>query len=147
MKSVLHLGFGLCCIGLPDTSLAFFHGEDAGIANGRALYMQNCAACHGANLEGQPDWQQPGTDDLYPAPPHDAQGHTWHHSDTVLMDYIALGGQAVLDRLGVAFTSGMPGFGDRLSPEERENILDFIKSTWPERERAYQSERTYAESD
>ena len=26
---------------------------------GRELYAANCASCHGANLEGQPDWKTP----------------------------------------------------------------------------------------
>ncbi|ETH75168.1 cytochrome C domain protein, partial [Bordetella pertussis STO1-CHOC-0008] len=25
---------------------------------GQAIYQANCAACHGARLEGQPDWRQ-----------------------------------------------------------------------------------------
>ena len=28
------------------------------IAKGQQLYAESCAACHGANLEGQPDWRQ-----------------------------------------------------------------------------------------
>ena len=37
---------------------------------------QNCASCHGDNLQGQPNWQQANADGSYPAPPHDASGHT-----------------------------------------------------------------------
>ena len=116
-----------------------------GVAQGRALYAQHCAACHGANLEGAPDWQRRGPDGRFPAPPHDESGHTWHHGDAMLFDYVRRGGQAVLDDLGVAFQSGMPGFGDILQDAEIVAILDFIRSTWPAEIRAVQAARTAAE--
>ncbi|EPX77552.1 Cytochrome c family protein [Litoreibacter arenae DSM 19593] len=40
----------------------------------------------------------------------------------------------------------MPGFGDQLSDTEIWNIIAYIKSTWPDRVRANQAERTAAES-
>jgi mono/diheme cytochrome c family protein len=46
------------------------------IEAGKALYAQHCASCHGANLEGQPDWQARKADGKMPAPPHDDSGHT-----------------------------------------------------------------------
>ena len=54
------------------------------IALGRTIYETQCAACHGAQLEGQPDWQMPLPSGRLPAPPHDATGHTWHHPDDIL---------------------------------------------------------------
>ena len=114
---------------------------------GRVLYADHCAACHGVDLEGAPDWQRSGPDGLFPAPPHDETGHTWHHGDGMLFDYVQRGGQAVLDDLGVSFTSGMPGFGDILSAEEIEAILAFIRSTWPKRIQEIQAARTAAESE
>ena len=98
------------------------------------------------NLEGQPDWQSAKEDGTYPAPPHDETGHTWHHGDAMLLDYIRRGGQAVLDDMGVDFTSGMPGFGDELTAEDIEAVLDYIKSTWPDRIRAAQSDRSRLEA-
>ncbi len=115
------------------------------LAEGARLYQDYCAACHGANLEGQPDWQSPGPDGVLPAPPHDETGHTWHHSDRVLFDYTRLGGQAALAAQGVDFASGMPGFGDQLTDDQIRNILAYIKSTWPERERRIQAERSAVE--
>lgn len=53
-------------------------------ALGSTVYVQQCAACHGANLEGQPNWRKRKPDGRLPAPPHDATGHTWEHSDEVL---------------------------------------------------------------
>ena len=118
--------------------------EDFDIAQGENLYIENCASCHGANLEGQPDWRSPGPDGLLPAPPHDETGHTWHHPDGVLFDYTKLGGRAALALQGVEFESGMPGFSDRLSDAEIWNIISYVKSTWPERQRAVQAERSAA---
>ena len=123
---------------------AFFHNAPD-VEAGRTIYMARCASCHGLNLQGQPDWQSPRADGTYPAPPHDVSGHTWHHGDAMLTDYIRRGGQAALDDMGVAFTSGMPAFGDQLSDDDIVAVLAFIKSTWSETERAAQEERTRAE--
>ncbi|TVP73577.1 MAG: cytochrome c [Rhodobacteraceae bacterium] len=113
---------------------------------GSALYDQHCAACHGVDLEGAPDWQRPGPDGHFPAPPHDETGHTWHHGDQMLFEYTKHGGQAYLDDMGVAFNSGMPAFGDVLRDTEIEAILAYIRSTWPARIQEIQAARTAAES-
>lgn len=117
----------------------------ADIAQGETLYAQSCASCHGANLEGQPDWRTPDADGRLPAPPHDETGHTWHHPDRMLFQYTKLGGREVLAQQGVEFDSGMPAFGDVLLDREIWNILAYIQSTWPERARAVQAERTAAD--
>ena len=95
---------------------------------GAILYAQNCAVCHGDNLQGQPNWQQANADGSYPAPPHDASGHTWHHNDAYLIAVTTYGGAAVT---GVA-TNAMPGFQNQLSDSEIVLILDYIKGTWPD---------------
>lgn len=117
----------------------------AEIAEGRQLYADNCASCHGANLEGQPDWQSPGPDGRLPAPPHDETGHTWHHGDALLLDYIRLGGRLALARRGVDFDSAMPGLEAQLDERQIRAILSYIKSTWPRRLREVLAERTRAE--
>ena len=110
--------------------------------DGAALYQQYCASCHGAELQGQPDWRSPGPDGRLPAPPHDATGHTWHHSDDILFRITRDGTAAVV---GGGYESNMPGFGNNLRDTQIQAILDYIKSTWPERERAYQREITRQE--
>lgn len=97
--------------------------EIVDLPQGAALYAESCASCHGAELEGQPNWLTPGADGVLPAPPHVDSGHTWHHSDAALYNYTALGGDEVMARMGVAFDSGMPGFADTLTPQEIWNIL------------------------
>lgn len=105
------------------------------IAQGRQIYADQCAACHGADLEGQPDWRTQLPSGRSPAPPHDETGHTWHHPDEVLFRIVKEGTAAIV---GGGYESDMPGFADVLSDAEIRAVLDFIKSTWPERERAYQ---------
>ena len=117
----------------------------ADIVAGEALYATSCASCHGANLEGQPDWRSPGDDGKLRAPPHDKDGHTWHHGDALLFNYTKLGGKAALAEQGMDFDSGMPGFSDSLTDAEIWNILGYIKSTWPERMRETQASRTESE--
>ncbi len=110
---------------------------------GRSLYANNCASCHGANLEGQPNWRSANADGVLPAPPHDATGHTWHHDDELLFEYTKLGGAAALEAMGVSgFNSGMPAYGETLTDDEIWDVLAFIRSTWPKREREAQASRT-----
>lgn len=132
---------------LPLPAPAFLHAANAQADAGRALYLEHCAACHGVDLDGQPDWRSPDASGLYPAPAHDESGHTWHHDDAMLIDYIAHGGQAVLDDMGVTFNSGMPGFGSVLDEQEIEAILDHIKSTWPDHIRDLQAQISNATAD
>ena len=42
--------------------------DAAKVARGQAVYTASCAACHGANLEGQPDWRSRKPDGRMPAP-------------------------------------------------------------------------------
>lgn len=144
-RSVLGVVATAIALVLPAVpARAFFH-DAPDIDAGRAIYAARCASCHGANLEGQPDWQSAKEDGTYPAPPHDETGHTWHHGDAMLKDYIRRGGQAVLDDMGVAFTSGMPGFGNELTEDGIDAVLAYIRSTWPDRIRAAQTERSLME--
>lgn len=101
------------------------------VARGEQLYAQYCAACHGVNLEGAPNWQVRLADGSLPAPPHDSSGHTWHHPDPLLIAITRNGGDP-------AINSRMPAFGAQLSDDEINAIFTFIKSRWGEKERQYQ---------
>ncbi|CUJ38047.1 c-type cytochrome [Cognatishimia activa] len=116
--------------------------DDRDLSNGQTLYAEQCASCHGVNLEGQPNWQTPNDNGIRPAPPHDATGHTWHHDNQLLFEYTQLGGEAALVARGIdGFKSGMPGFGDALTEDDIWDILAFIRSTWPERVQKIQANR------
>lgn len=121
-------------------------GAVATAPDGQALYAAHCAACHGAALEGAPYWRQAGPDGTLPPPPHDETGHTWHHGDQFLFDYVKQGGQAVLDALDVRFTSAMPAFEGVLTDAEIKAILDFIRGSWPAHIRDHQAARTAQEA-
>jgi len=105
------------------------------IALGQEVYAQNCASCHGANLEGQSNWKRRLENGRMPAPPHDKSGHTWHHSDQDLFAITKLGVGGVVP----GYESDMLAFGEILSDEEIAAVLAFIKSTWPERQRDVQA--------
>ena len=127
---------------LPAPALADHELENRDLEDGRVLYTEHCASCHGAKLEGQPNWRRIGKDGLLPAPPHDRTGHTWHHDNMLLFDYTKLGGKALMAARGIAgFKSGMQGFGDALTDDEIWDILAFIRSTWPDRMRKIQASR------
>ncbi len=98
------------------------------VALGAEVYAAECAACHGAALEGQPDWRGAGADGLRPAPPHDATGHTWHHDDATLFALTKHGLAGLMDD---APLSGMPAYDGMLTDEEIVAALSYIKSTWP----------------
>lgn len=109
------------------------------LARGEAIYAEACASCHGADLEGAPDWRSAGPGGRLPAPPHDASGHTWHHPDRILLDITTRGSAAVV---GGGYDSDMPGFGDAYSAGEIRDVLEWIKTQWPEREQAFQARVT-----
>jgi mono/diheme cytochrome c family protein len=91
------------------------------LARASELYIAHCQACHG-DAEGRG-----GTG---AAPPHTAEGHTWHHPDAELKEWVMH---------GKPFTA-MPGFADELTEEEVDAILTLIKTWWTEEQRAQQAD-------
>jgi mono/diheme cytochrome c family protein len=95
---------------------------------GKALYAQHCAACHGAKLEGQPDWRARLPSGRMPAPPHDDSGHTWHHADEVLFGITKNG--LVPPYAPAGYQSDMPAFAGTLSDAQIRAVLAYIASHW-----------------
>lgn len=100
------------------------------VSRGRVIYAEQCAVCHGRNLEGQPNWRQRNPDGRLPAPPHDATGHTWHHPDHILFAITKYGPAALVG--DTAYESDMPAYNGVLTDEEIVAVLSYIKSQWPE---------------
>lgn len=121
--------------GLGPEGVVLDADDEGLVAKGWHVYAENCAACHGANLEGQPDWRTRNADGRLPAPPHDETGHTWHHPDKVLFALTKYGAAAVT---GQPVESDMPAYNGLLSDQEIAAALAYIKSTWPEEIRARQ---------
>ena len=99
------------------------------VEEGREVYAANCAACHGAAGEGQPEWHVARADGTLPAPPLNGDGHTWHHGDGELYRVVSEGGQ-VLEDPALDFKSSMPAFGGQLSHGEMVAVLTYVKSLW-----------------
>jgi mono/diheme cytochrome c family protein len=102
------------------------------VALGAKLYARHCAACHGARLEGQPDWRRRRADGRLPAPPHDESGHTWHHPDEVLFGITKHG--LVPPYAPPGYASDMPAFAGVLKDEEIRAVMSYIQSHWKSRE-------------
>jgi mono/diheme cytochrome c family protein len=103
-------------------------GNAKQVALGKAVYEKHCASCHGVNLEGQADWKVRRENGRLPAPPHDASGHSWHHTDEVLFQITKKGVAAMA---GGGYESDMPAFEGKLSDDEIRACIAYIKSTWP----------------
>ena len=116
--------------------------SQATIQVGRQIYADNCATCHGADLQGQPEWKQRLANGRMPAPPHDATGHTWHHSDRDLYNLTKLGVATVM---GNGYESDMPAFGGKLSDDDIKAVLAYIRNTWPVRVQQAQAKITAAD--
>ncbi len=70
---IVAIGAGIMAL-LGSDALAgealFRYDDPAAVSVGKSLYEDHCASCHGADLEGQPNWQIPDQDGFMPAPPH-----------------------------------------------------------------------------
>ncbi len=107
---------------------------------GRNVYAQHCAACHGAKLDGQPNWRARLPNGRMPAPPHDDSGHTWHHPDHVLFGITKNG--LVPPYAPAGYQSDMPAFASTLSDAEIRAVLAYIASSWSAEVRKLRAEMT-----
>jgi copper transport protein len=85
---------------------------DTSVAKGRQLFMANCAECHGNDAKGD----GPLAKQLDP-PPANLIDHVPQHNDQQLLDWIANG----------IPTTAMPGFASKLSPADREAVLNYLR--------------------
>lgn len=140
-KAKVAIGALVVAIGGAGAYLAPRGGQESArigfdLAAGEAIYAENCQSCHGAKLEGQPDWRSRQPNGRLPAPPHDASGHTWHHPDGMLHAFVKYGPAKLV---GQGYESDMPGFGGVLTDEQIATVLAYIKSRWPDEIKARQA--------
>jgi len=140
--ALLAAGAALLWFGLYPQAPAIDPDDPSQVALGERIYAAHCAMCHGANLEGQPNWMDHKPNGRLPAPPHDVSGHTWHHPDQQLMLITKKGLSAVVP----GYQSDMPAFESVLSDAEIAAVLAFIESRWPSDTRERQKALTRASS-
>ena len=113
-------------------------GNTALVQQGQPLYQTHCARCHGANLEGQPEWRTRKPDGRLPAPPHDDSGHTWHHPTPVLVEIVKFG--LVPPNAPEGYASDMPAFKNTLDDTQIAAVLSYIQSRWGADVRSFRGE-------
>jgi mono/diheme cytochrome c family protein len=107
-------------------------------SRGATIYQAQCAGCHGGSNGGQ-------VSDV--PPKHNANGHTWQHSDCDLLLAIRQGNSATLlrDHARTApppQASPMPAFVGRLEDDEIRDVIAYIRTLWTDEQRASQRQLT-----
>lgn len=105
------------------------------VAQGRQIYKQYCAACHGRQGEGAANWKKPDKKGEMPPPPHDETGHTWRHSDAMLFKMIAEGWRHPFNKSDLLT---MPAFEENLTDREIDAVIEYLKTLWTDEQREYQ---------
>ena len=94
------------------------------IERGEALYQESCSKCHGGATGGSlKDFP----------PPHNSNGHTWHHPDQQLIEMVLN---------GITFSvedQKMPAFREKLTEDDIRAVLAYIKTWWTEEQRQWQA--------
>ena len=111
-----------------DNEIRLIPNDLSLVTLGQNIYSENCASCHGIDLEGQENWQKRDDEGYLPAPPHDETGHTWHHPDEYLFLMTKFGIEKII---GKKYLNNMPAYKDILTDKEIIAVLSFIKSKWP----------------
>ena len=94
------------------------------IQRGEIIFQANCENCHGKKAAGTTDWRKPGADGRFPPPPLNGTAHAWHHSTAVLKKTILKGGPPEF--------SSMPAWEDKLTEQQVDDVVVWIKSLWPD---------------
>lgn len=125
---------------LPEAPYRISIHDPALLERGEAVYRTSCAVCHGADLQGQPNWRIRDAEGNLPAPPHDKTGHTWHHSDEVLFNLVKYGPGFYTP----GYSGKMPAYEALLEDGDIKAVNSWIASTWPTEILLAQRERTFA---
>lgn len=92
------------------------------VADGKVLFQNHCATCHGESAQGTADWRKTNEDGDYPPPPLNGSAHTWHHPMPILERTIVVG--------GIPLGGVMPGFGETLNWDEAHATIAYFQSFW-----------------
>jgi len=142
MRSVL-LRSAVVLIGGAATASAATDGppplDQALVQEGRAIYLRQCASCHGPQGEGAPHWQKRNAQGELPAPAHGPEGHTWKHADAMLYRIVREGWR---DPFNKTKQLTMPAFRETLSPDETRAVITYLKTLWTDEQRRFQWEES-----
>jgi putative copper export protein/mono/diheme cytochrome c family protein len=124
------LAVGLAWFGLPNLRLLFvpayptsFYRSPSGftsasVTRGASLFQKNCTGCHG--VQGRGDG--PLAKSLAIPPADLTAAHLFGHSDGELFWWLTHG------IAGLDGNLAMPGFSEALDPDQRWNLIDYIRA-------------------
>ena len=93
---------------------------------GKQVFKENCASCHGDSGQGLvKDWKKSDANGKFPAPPLNGTAHAWHHSKELLLRTVNNG--------GIPLGGTMPAFKDKLTDKQKEAVLAYVMSLWPDK--------------
>lgn len=103
------------------------------VSEGKALFANNCASCHGFQAEKTVNWKKTLPDGSYPPPPLNDKAHAWHHPYSQLNSIIKNGGSS--------YGGKMPAFKEKLTQSEIDAIIAYFQSFWADEYYGYWLER------
>ncbi len=103
------------------------------VSQGKEIFANNCALCHGYKAEKTINWKQTLSDGSYPPPPLNGSAHAWHHPQDQLREIIREGGKL--------YKGKMPPFKDVLTSEEIDATIAYFQSFWNDTHYGYWMER------
>lgn len=92
------------------------------VSEGRKVYSQFCASCHGVNAESVDSWRKLDANGNYPPPPLNGSAHAWHHPLFVMNKVIRDG--------GAPLGGVMPGWGAVLNEDQRLKAVASFQDYW-----------------
>lgn len=104
-------------------------------SEGKDVYDEFCAYCHGFNLDGKSEWFNKTDKDPGLSPRMDEQGVAWRMPDSLLFSITKDGGQK---HAMPGVKSEMPAFEGVVPDKEINLAIDYIKSRWPKELQKYQ---------
>lgn len=96
----------------PNSNLATSQSTPDPFVAVKKIYASDCRECHGQNGEGGPVKLKDGSKLKVPSL---REGHALRHTDTEFVKQINKGGD------------GMPAFADKLTPEQVNELIKFIR--------------------
>ena len=92
------------------------------VEQGKVLFIENCAFCHGKKAEKTIIWKKPLRDGSYPPPPLNGNAHAWHHPKSQLKRIISNGGKM--------YDGKMPAFKEVLSSQQQDAVIAYFQDFW-----------------